>query len=310
MFVDSEHIGLPLLGLLALRRRRPQRGAMLGHLPGRWWKRALFRLATRLGTPGRLLVHSEAQARLLRPTLGGGWELRVIPYQVDTDYWRSQASEDEPTLILAVGSEHRDYVALASAAEGLPVEVLIAAGSHWARQTAKVGEPPRNVRYLRATLSFHELRALYERASVVAVPVKDIANQSGVTTILEAMSMGRPVITSASRGQRETVRGPLVHADGSLDPVSTADRGPWLSPNGHGDAHPATGWYVPVVSPAALRAAIERLVADPALRRELGEAARASAEQTFSIERFTELLRAALIDEKRPAELREPAPAR
>lgn len=34
VFADGEHVGLPLLAFLAMRRRRPGRVVVLGHLPG------------------------------------------------------------------------------------------------------------------------------------------------------------------------------------------------------------------------------------------------------------------------------------
>jgi glycosyltransferase involved in cell wall biosynthesis len=48
-----------------------------------------------------------------------------------------------------------------------------------------------------------------------------------------------------------------------------------------------TGWLVPPGDSDALGAAILRLLADPARRRELGEAGRRRAAETFSVERMT-----------------------
>ena len=290
VFADSEHVGIPLLAFLALRRKRPTRVVMLGHLPGRPWKRALLRLVSRLRGPGTLLVHSVRQAELVRPALGRRWELQTIPYQVDTDYWQGAPQPpmtDGPPLLVAVGSEHRDYETLVRAVEGLPVRVCIAAGSHWARSTASASALPSNVEYLEQPLPFRELRPLYERAAAVVVPLVDVPNQAGITTLLEAMSMGRPVIVSASAGQLECVRGPLVRADGTLDDDATDDRGP----HHFGTEETATtGLYVPVGDVAAMRAAITRIVEDEPLRRELGAAARESAVRSFGIDAFTDRL--------------------
>jgi glycosyltransferase involved in cell wall biosynthesis len=71
-------------------------------------------------------------------------------------------------------------------------------------------------------------------------------------TVLEAMAMGRPVVTTDVPGCRQTVE------DG------------------------VTGLLVPREDPAALAAALERLAADPGLRGRLGEAGRRKAEREFS----------------------------
>ena len=320
LFADGEHIGLPLLAALRLRRRRPARLVMLGHLPGRRWKLALFRALTRGGAPGIVVVHSVEQARLLRSALGRGWRVQLLPYQVDTAFWRTDAAAHapaagaaagaEPPRILAAGSEHRDYETLVRAVDGLPAHVVIAAGSHWARTVAQAAALPANVEYYDRPLPFAELREQYARATAVVVPLHPVTNQSGVTTMLEAMSMARPLVVTASPGQREVVRGPLVDARGNLDTAATADRGPALfgrdsgpasgEPIGQPGAEP-TGLYVPPGDASALRAALVRVLDDAALRAKLGRAARASAERDFDIDAFTAALAALLAGESLPA---------
>ncbi|MGE5597681.1 MAG: glycosyltransferase family 4 protein [Hyphomicrobiales bacterium] len=287
VFADGEHNGIPLLVSLALRRRRPERVVMLGHLLTRRWKLAMLALATRLGPGGVLAVHSVEQATAARRWLGRRWRIQLLPYQVDTDYWRrtEPAPAADPPLVVAVGSENRDYDTLVRAVDGLPLRVVIAAGSHWARSVAGTATLPTNVDYRSDPLPFAELRELYARAALVVVPVHDVANQSGVTVILEAMSMGLPVVVTASRGQRECITGPLVHGDGALDPAATANRGPHLF--GDHASRDTTGFYVPPGDPAALRSAIEWLIAHPALAAPYGEAGRRAACRHFGIERYT-----------------------
>ena len=71
-------------------------------------------------------------------------------------------------------------------------------------------------------------------------------------TVLEAMAMGKPVVATDVPGCRQTVE------DG------------------------VTGLLVPKEDPAALAAALERLVRDAELRRRMGEAGRLRAERKFS----------------------------
>jgi glycosyltransferase involved in cell wall biosynthesis len=181
--------------------------------------------------------------------------------------------------------------------------VIIAAGSHWARRIASTASLPANVEYRSDPLSFVQLRDLYRRASVVVVPLLDVPNQSGVTTILEALSMGVPVIVTASRGQRECVRGPLATGEGFND-AATADRGPELF-TGQVPPPEPNGIYVPPHDPGALRVALERLFVDPELRTRLGVASRETAVTHFTIERYVARLAALLEpgDETRPSQL-------
>lgn len=302
LFADGEHIGLPLLLLLAFRRRsQPASVVVLGHFLTRWWKLLLVWIATRIGPPGVLVLHSTAQAERVRRWLGGRWTVELVPYLVDTAFWTRTSPlpvpvGDEPPLVLAVGSENRDYETLVRAARGLHAHVFIAAGSHWARRIAGSGSLPDNVEYSGEARSFAELRSLYEAASVVVVPLADVPNQSGVTTILEALSMGTPVIVTATEGQREYVAGPLVTTR-FVDAAGTEDRGPHLF-DATEPAGEMTGLYVPPRDSLALRHAIERVLLDTGLARQLGEAARRSAVAHFDIERYTARL----------ASLLQPAP--
>ncbi|MDX6388789.1 MAG: glycogen synthase [Gaiellaceae bacterium] len=94
-----------------------------------------------------------------------------------------------------------------------------------------------------------ELQRLYARAAVVACPSR---REGFGVTCLEAMAHGRPVVATPMGGLRDLV------VDGE------------------------TGLVVPARDPAALRAALERLLGDPELRRRLGEAGRRRAGERFS----------------------------
>jgi glycosyltransferase involved in cell wall biosynthesis len=100
-----------------------------------------------------------------------------------------------------------------------------------------------------------ELQRLYARAAVVACPSR---REGFGVACLEAMAHGRPVVATGVGGLRDLV------VDGE------------------------TGLVVPPRDPAALRAALERLLADPGLRRRLGSAGRRRAQERFSWDVVTE----------------------
>jgi glycosyltransferase involved in cell wall biosynthesis len=101
-----------------------------------------------------------------------------------------------------------------------------------------------------------EVGAWYDRASVVCVPSR---REGYGMTAREAMAHGRAVVATGVGGLRDAIE------DGE------------------------TGLVIPPADPAALRAAVERLLGDEELRRRLGEAARAKA-ASFSREAESEAL--------------------
>ena len=99
-----------------------------------------------------------------------------------------------------------------------------------------------------------KLGPYYEHAAIVVCP----SRREGYGVVArEAMAYGRPVVASAVGGLTEAVE------DG------------------------VTGLLVPPQDPVALRAALERLLADPELRGRLGAAARERARERFSWEAAT-----------------------
>jgi glycosyltransferase involved in cell wall biosynthesis len=105
-----------------------------------------------------------------------------------------------------------------------------------------------------------ELDRLYARSAVVVLP----SYREGLPlAVIEAMAHGRPVVASAVGGIPDLV------VDGE------------------------TGLLVPPGDPKALRAALERLLGDPALRRRMGQAGRGRIIELCSIENVAEATRAA-----------------
>jgi len=120
--------------------------------------------------------------------------------------------------------------------------VTVAAASPWSKRadTSAGLATPANVDV--RGFNLFDLRQLYADASFVAVPLQETDFQAGITTILEAMSMGKAVICTRTSGQTDAI------VDGE------------------------TGVYVPPADVEALRSAIERLLAQPAAAARLGEA--------------------------------------
>lgn len=112
-------------------------------------------------------------------------------------------------------------------------------------------------------LAHDELERRYARSAVVACPSR---REGFGVACAEAMAHGKPVVASAVGGLLDLV------VDGE------------------------TGLLVPPRDPAALRAALERLLADRELRRRLGAAGRERVRERFSWKAATDLMLAAYAD--------------
>jgi glycosyltransferase involved in cell wall biosynthesis len=185
---------------------------------------------------------------------------RAIPLGVDVAWWSSRGRPNGERLILAVGKdEARDYATLAEAIAGLDVRAILATNPH---NLNGVRLPPNAVaRFVGPA----ELRELYARAACVVVPQRRPeyplgSEAGGITTVLEAAAMERPLVVTDRPVIREYV-----------EPDSTAV-------------------VVPAEDPAALRSGITRVLEDAALARRLGAAARARVEREHTMERFAERL--------------------
>jgi glycosyltransferase involved in cell wall biosynthesis len=159
-------------------------------------------------------------------------------------------------LLCAVGQERRDYPTLVEAVRQLDVDVAIAAVSPWSKyQDSSAGlDVPANV--TARGYDLFELRQLYADAAFVVVPLEDTDFQAGITTILEAMAMGKAVVCTLTRGQTDVV------VDGE------------------------NGLSVPPGDPVALRQAIERLLADPAEAARFGGNGRRWVEEHADLDAY------------------------
>jgi glycosyltransferase involved in cell wall biosynthesis len=247
VFTDGEQVGLPLAALSLLVRRRP-RHVMIGHRLSAGKKVVLHRLLRLRARIDRVIVYASTQQRVAIETLRyPGDRVVLMPFMVDTRFFqsdRADATDRARPLVCAVGQELRDYPTLIEAVRDLDVDVIVAAASPWSKRadsSAGVDVPPNVVV---DAYNLFGLRQLYADASVVVVPLQETDFQAGITTILEAMAMGKAVVCTRTTGQVDTI------IDGS------------------------NGVYVPPGDVAALRAAIVGLVDDPARATALGTAGR------------------------------------
>jgi glycosyltransferase involved in cell wall biosynthesis len=252
----GEDIGIPLAGLLLARRKAPAH-TMISHTLAPWKKQLFFHLFRVQRRIDRILCYATSEERHIVDGLGvPPAKVRRISYHADVRFFRPpDENRTEPDLVCSAGQLLRDYPALVEAVRGLPVRLRIAAGSPWISRELRPDKPlPENVEWRR--YDRFELRDLYARSAVAVVPLLQNEYQTGISTILEMMAMGKCVIATRTRGQTDTI------VDG------------------------VTGVYVPPADPAALRAAIARCLERREETARMGAAAREFVERNASLEQF------------------------
>jgi len=195
----------------------------------------------------------------------------LIRHYVDQVFYSPRQIEED--IICAVGAEMRDYATLKEAVRGTGVRCHIAAdhvripGRFRLLKDRRVPvckiEATAGANITQGRLSLIELRNLYARSKFVVVPLLHSDTDNGVTVILEAMAMGKPVICSRTRGQVDVIQ------------------------------EGVTGLFVPVGDAVALRKAILSLWNEPQRAEQMGRNARAHVEKHHTLEQFTSTTRSA-----------------
>jgi glycosyltransferase involved in cell wall biosynthesis len=178
----------------------------------------------------------------------------VIPNAVDVRSTPRAALTGEPPRVVSVGrlKEPKDFVGLVRALKRVDAPyraAIIGDGPDRGLVEAEIGGDER-------------IELLGERSDVPGqLASSDVfvlaSNSEGMPmSVLEAMAAGLPVVASAVGGVPELV------------------------------AEAETGFLVPPRDVDALAAALQRVLADPELRRSLGAAAHARASERFDVEPF------------------------
>jgi glycosyltransferase involved in cell wall biosynthesis len=227
------------------------------------WRRASrarrVLLRSSLRAAARVICLGESQRSELVASAGlDAARVVTMPIPVDTEFFKPRGEDDgDARNVLTVGKDlARDYGTFLEAVRPLAVDATIVAHP---RNVASSELSP-NVT-LRSGLSFPELRLLYARAACVVLPQRSEdyvfgSEGGGLTALLEAMAMGRPIVASDRA---------ILH-DYVTDGVEAL--------------------LVPPEDPVALRAAIERVLGDPELSRSLGSASRARVESAHTSRGF------------------------
>jgi glycosyltransferase involved in cell wall biosynthesis len=262
----AEHLGIPFAGLLkATGQRVPHVGIWS------WISRPKKARAIRMiqSHVDRIVLMSGRQRAFALD------ELRLPPRKVVTARWPVDQKFFRPTngptdMICSVGREMRDYGALIEALRDTPVRCHIAANvvagkkDSWVDAVERAGALPAHVTI--GPKSFAELRDLYARSRFLVMPLLETETDNGTTSMLEAMAMGKAVISSKTEGLTESF------VEGK------------------------TGLLVPVGDVRALRDAIIHLWERPDEAERMGREGRRIIEQHHALDDFVEAVRHTTLD--------------
>jgi glycosyltransferase involved in cell wall biosynthesis len=187
-------------------------------------------------------------------------KLVLVSRRVDHKFWRPLNVPMD--IICTAGQEMRDFPTLLKAMDGLDIQCHIATGAIAGKlfDTVKVLEEvkqrPSNIKV--NLLNYLELRALYARSRFVVIPLHQSDTDNGITTIEEAMAMGKAIICTRTQGQVDLLQ------DG------------------------VTGIFVPPSDHEALRKAILHLWNNPEIAERMGKNGRIYIETHHTLDKFVQ----------------------
>jgi glycosyltransferase involved in cell wall biosynthesis len=266
IFTNGENVGIPLAILLKLTTARPGH-VTIGHRLSTGKKKVFFRILQVHRQMDTIFVYATTQLHHAVKVLGiPGSRLSLIPFHADERFYRPvfENTVDE-NQICSAGLEWRDYPTLIDSVGTMPdLKVKLAAASPWSKHNNETAGRtlPANVDARR--YEYSALRDLYAGSSFVVVPLYENDFQAGVTTLLEAMAMGKAVVVTRTTGQTDVV----INGRNGMEVLP-------------GDCE-------------GLRNAIQLLRTDRDLRERLGRDARQWVEQNATLSRWVENITTAL----------------
>ena len=271
VFSTVDTVGIPALLLRRAGRLRPPLVYVAIGLPERLARlrtarmRRLYALA--LASCEAVIAYSEHEAEVLRGWVerhGARARVEFVPFGVDVESFRSAAEQSGDDVVSVGADPHRDFALLVGVARRMPgTSFRIVTTPEHARTLPPL---PRNVA-IETELPFDEMRARLAGARIVALPVRENSYSGATTVLVQSLALGKPVVVTRTQA--------IAAGYGLVD-----------------------GENCRLVAPGdeeAFRLALGSLLGDDLARRELGEAARETAEHRLDWERYVDRLEEILL---------------
>lgn len=206
------------------------------------WKQRLLKFAI-AGADGIITLSPREKSDLQRLFPDKGERIRFLYHGVDTEYFKPDPKIDEENIVFSPGRDAgRDFKTLIEATKNLEAKVIITARDEF---IANLKPLPANM--IHTSYKPLELVRAYNRARVAILSLtlgKHNNDAMGLSTLMEMMSTGKAIIATDT----ETMRAYITHNQNGL--------------------------LVPEGDAKAMESAVRSLLADPAKRQKLGQAAR------------------------------------
>jgi glycosyltransferase involved in cell wall biosynthesis len=278
VLTHGEMVGLPFAVLISTLSRRPRHVSIAYYFNGKrnfLWHRIvrahvgmdkIFTLARGVYEIGRGSLRIP-ESKLVY--------LEACGYVDAKFYLGARPKATNERQICSVGIGFRDYKTLIDAVAALPgLTLKIDPTSDWSLRHSGLADlqiPP-NVEICHMELG--AVRRLYAESAVVVIPLHLNPIGAGMQTLVEAMSMGKPVIITRSKDNTYAGRRDIVDGDNVI--------------------------LVNAGDVAGLRKAIERLTSDRELHRRIGMNARKWAEEHAGREEWLSIVTGALSGTREP----------
>lgn len=166
---------------------------VLWEVSGRGWPKRDKVLDYVLPRVDHVLVLTEDQKKQVDSLYKLRNPAEIVGFAIDDCFFSADPQRKlDQGYVLAVGDDiSRDYPTLIEACRGLGLPLKI-------RSSAKyvIPEESKSLISTIGRLTYKELRALYDGATIVVVPLKLADYPGGITAVFEAMAMGKPLIAS------------------------------------------------------------------------------------------------------------------
>jgi glycosyltransferase involved in cell wall biosynthesis len=211
IFCTGEDVGIPIATLCGAKRNRPKIAVFFHNIdrPRGRLAMKLFRLADNIDL---FVSNARLQLDFLRDWGVSESRLLRLPEQTDTAFFTpgvSQPNKQRP-IIASVGLEKRDYRCLAEATADLDVDVKIGGFSKDASAMAQAFPETMPANMSNKFYSWPDLVQLYRDADIVAVTLTENKFCAGVTSMVEAMACGRPVVVTKTQGLADYLAPPGI----------------------------------------------------------------------------------------------------